>query len=122
MYIISDNVAIREQLRQNILVSGDIKIRLLKAGYLTLESIQNFISSTNKLNSTYQLNNDVYILFNSSMGIQPLSLMTEYFYYIHEDIVKNGLITESEYEFINTHLPLFCNIERFGNNDIILKV
>ena len=87
MYIISDNVAIREQLRQNILVSGDIKIRLLKAGYLTLESIQNFISSTNKLNSTYQLNNDVYILFNSSMGIQPLSLMTEYFYYIHEDIV-----------------------------------
>lgn len=122
MYIISDNVAIREQLRQNILVSGDLKIRLLKAGYLTLESMQNFISSTNKLNSTYQLNNDVYILFNSSMGIQPLSLMTEYFYYIHEDIIRNGLITESEYEFINTHLPLFCNIERFSNNDIILKV
>ena len=119
MYMISDNVSIRELIRKDIMLSGNIKSKLVKAGYFTLDSIQNFAKNSN--NCIYQINNDICIGINDKID-NAFNFMNDYLFCIKNDILNSGIIDINEYEFMVNHPSLFCNLENFGNNNIIIRI
>lgn len=118
MYMISNDVSIREQIRKDILFSGSIKSKLLKAGYFTLQSIKDFAKDSNNI---YQVNNDVCVDMNLSKA-NPLEFIHNYIFCIKNELLNSGILTEDEYEFMHNHPSLFCNLENFGNNNIIIRI
>lgn len=116
-------LGIDQNMKDDIIIAQNAKMKLARSGYLRGEAIYNYIASTfpefDKNSINYSNHDTIISLFGADLQ-QVYELVRNIFNRIYNNL--SNLFTSAERYIIGNRPDLFCSIERLNSNIYIIRI